>query len=125
MLIYFYISGHGFGHAARSIELITAIAAERDDVRFVVRTSVPAWLFAAARATITIPLCETDTGLVQIDSLRFDEHETVLRAAGYYDTFEERVNAEAAILRADRADLVVGDIPPLAFAAANRVGVPS
>ena len=45
MLIVFYISGHGFGHAVRSVELIKALVAARPDARIVVKTSAPAWLF--------------------------------------------------------------------------------
>jgi L-arabinokinase len=125
MQIVFYISGHGFGHASRDIELIDAIAAEDRGSRFVVRTTVPDWLFARARAAIDLQPLATDTGLAQIDTLRFDEHETVRQAAAFYRTFDERANAEAKVLRAAGADVVVGDIPPLAFAAAERAGVKS
>ena len=127
MLIYFYVSGHGFGHASRDIEVINTIAANRPDVQFVVRTTVPNWLFMGRRisAPVAVQSFETDTGLVQIDSLRFDEHESARRAAAFYSTFEQRVDAEAGVLRSTGADLVVGDIPPVAFAAAERAGVKS
>ncbi len=58
-------------------------------------------------------------------SLLADEAATAERAAAFYATFDERIAREAAWLRTERADLVVGDIPPLAFAAAARAGVPS
>ncbi len=125
VLIVFYISGHGFGHASRDVELVNAIAASRPDVRIVARTTIPAWMFARARHPVDIQTVETDTGLVQIDSLRFDERESARRAAAFYRTFDERVDAEARVLRTLGADLVVGDIPPLAFAAAARAGVRS
>jgi L-arabinokinase len=123
--IVFYISGHGFGHASRDVELVNAIASADRDARFVVRTMIPDWLFARARTTVDVQKVTTDTGLVQIDSLRFDEAETVRQAAAFYRTFDERADAEARVLEAARADLVVGDIPPLAFAAAARAGVKS
>ena len=41
----FYISGHGFGHASRDIEVINALHAAAPHVRIVVRTSAPRWLF--------------------------------------------------------------------------------
>ena len=125
MLIVFYISCHGFGHASRDIELINALVAARPDVRIMARTTVPAWLFARAHAAVHLQDIETDTGLAQIDSLRFDERESARRAAVFYRTFDERVDAEARVLRTIGADLVVGDIPPLAFAAAGRAGVRS
>ena len=41
----FYVSGHGFGHASRDIEVINALHAIAPGVRLVVRTSAPRWLF--------------------------------------------------------------------------------
>jgi UDP:flavonoid glycosyltransferase YjiC (YdhE family) len=123
--IVFYISGHGFGHASRDVELIKTIAAKERDTRFVVRTTIPAWLFERIQATLDVQPLETDTGLIQIDSLRFDEQQTVLRAATFYRTFEQRADLEAGVIKSLGADLVVGDIPPVAFAAAGRAGVQS
>jgi hypothetical protein len=125
VVIVFYISGHGFGHASRDIELINALVSARADVRIVARTAIPAWLFARARTAVGIQPIEIDTGLVQIDALRFDERESARQAAVFYRTFDDRVEAEARLLRTVGADLVVGDIPPLAFAAAERAGVRS
>ena len=48
----FYISGHGFGHASRQIEVINAFGVLRPDVRIVVRTSASAWLF---ERTVRVP----------------------------------------------------------------------
>jgi hypothetical protein len=121
--IVFYISGHGFGHASRDVELINAIAAADGGARFVARTTVPDWLFARVRTAVDIQPLAPDTGLVQIDSLRFDEEESARQAAAFYRTFDDRADAEARVLKAAGADLVVGDIPPLAFAAAARAGV--
>ncbi len=126
MTIVFYISGHGFGHASRSIELLNTIAGRRPGARIIVRTSVPAWLFrATAPAHIELGVVETDVGVVQIDSLNVDEGETARRAAAFYGSFDRRVDEEASFLHAARATVVVGDIPPLAFAAAARARIPS
>jgi UDP:flavonoid glycosyltransferase YjiC (YdhE family) len=126
MLILFYISGHGFGHASRSIELIRALRAERPDLRVVVRTSVPRWLFAPiAGDAVQVQALETDTGIVQIDSLHLDEERTAREAGRFFADFDRRAAIEGAMIRGIGADLVAGDIPPLAFAAAARAGVPS
>jgi hypothetical protein len=125
MLLVFYISGHGFGHASRQIELIRVIAAQRPDVRVIVRTSVPRWLFApVAGAAVDVQPVETDTGVVQHDSLTLDEAQTVREAARFFADFDRRVALEAELMRGLGAALVVGDIPPLACAAAERAGVP-
>ncbi len=69
--------------------------------------------------------CAVDSGVAQIDSLRLDEQKTAALARGFYEIFDQRADKEAAFLRSVRASAVVGDIPPLAFAAAARAGVPS
>lgn len=125
MQIVFYISGHGFGHALRDIELINAIAQKRPDARFVVRTAAPHRLFETVIPPLTLQHCDADTGIVQVDSLRLDEELTARQAAEFYRGFERRVEEEARVLREAAADIVLGDVPPIAFAAAATAGVPS
>ena len=122
----FYISGHGFGHASRQIELINALGARRPDLSIVVRTSAPQWLFdRTARVPIALIPGECDTGVVQIDSLRLDEAATIDRAVEFYSTLGERARAEAALLARHDCRLVISDAPPLACEAAAIAGVPS
>jgi L-arabinokinase len=124
--IAFYVSSHGFGHACRSIELIAAIQAARPDTRVVMLTSVAPWFVERSRrSAFGLDRVETDTGLTQLDSLHIDHERSAKAAAAFYAAFDERVAAEAARLRAIGAALVVGDVPPLAFAAAEAAGVPS
>jgi L-arabinokinase len=122
----FYISGHGFGHASRSIEVIRALMATRPQPRVVVKTMAPRWLFDVAKIPgLLYEAFETDVGMTQTDSLTMDIGDTARRAAAFYGDFERRADEEAAGLRSAGADLVLGDIPPLAHAAAARAGIPS
>jgi hypothetical protein len=123
--IVFYTSGHGLGHASRDIEVIQALLALRPDARVVVRTGAQPWLFALNVPQVELQSCEVDTGVVQIDSLRLDEEETTREALRFYSELDRRVAEEARTLGGLGADLVVGDIPPLAFAAADCAGVSS
>ena len=124
--VFFYISGHGFGHASREIEVINALGARRPDLTIVVRTSAPRWLFErTSRVPITLIAGECDTGVVQIDSLRLDEPATMARADEFYGTLDSRARQEAALLHAHDARLVVSDAPPLGCAAAAAAGVPA
>ncbi len=125
-MIVWYISGHGFGHAARDIEVLNRLGIERPEIAIAIRTSAPRWIFDL---TLTRPIdwqpLECDTGVVQIDSLRVDERETVRRASAFYQRFAELAGHEARWLQARGARLVVGDIPPLACAAARLAGIPA
>jgi L-arabinokinase len=126
MRIVYYISGHGFGHTSRSIELIGALTALRPDLQIVVRAAAHRWFFDDIRGPgVEVQPLDADTGVVQIDSLTLDEDETARRAAVFYGDFDRRVDAEADDLARRGASLVIADIPPLALAAARLAGIPS
>jgi L-arabinokinase len=124
-MIAFYVSGHGFGHASRDIEVVDAMRRRRRDVPVIVRSAVPAWLFEASARRLNVQRFDTDSGVVQRDSLSIDEEETARQARRFYQDFDERVAAETGWLVAHDVKLVVADIPPLAVAAADRAGIPS
>ena len=124
--IVFYISGHGFGHASRSIEVINAILAQRPETRIGVRTAAPRWLFdLTVKGKVTFSTLECDTGVVQIDALNLDEADTIRRAAAFHGDLVTRAASETRLLREIGAGLIVGDIPPLAFAVGASAGIPS
>jgi len=126
MTIVFYVSGHGFGHASREIEIIDALLARRPDLRVIVRTSARRWLFdLTLRHPVELQELECDTGIVQVDSLRLDEAESIRRAAAFHRDLGARAASEVQFLERAGASLVVGDIPPLAFAAADAACLPS
>ncbi len=124
-VLVFYVSGHAFGHASRVIEVINAILAIDPGVEIVVRTGAAKWLFdVTVRGPFEFHAVPCDTGVIQRDSLHLDIPATIAAAWDFTSRLDERAGAEAAFLRARGATLVVGDLPPLAFAAANRAGLP-
>ena len=124
--IVFYISGHGFGHASRSIEVINAIVERQPQLRIIVRSHVAPWLFErTARPGVVLAPIQTDTGIVQLDSLTPDVEASLVRARQFMATFAARVRDEAAFLRAHDAALAVADLPPLGIAAAHAAGIPA
>ena len=137
--VFFYISGHGFGHAVRQIAIVNALRVlAGDGIRVCIRTSAPAWLFERSVAgPFELLPGETDTGVVQVDSLRLDEAATIDAAAAFYATLTRdgqrlsasggraRLDAEVEQLERHHARLVIADAPPLACAAANAAGIPA
>lgn len=125
MTIACYISGHGFGHASRTIEVINALVDRRPDIRVIIRSEVAPWLVErTVRAGVRLEAAPTDTGVVQIGSLALDERATVDRARAFMATFPARVAAEVEWLRKIGAALLVADLPPLGIAAARAAGIP-
>ncbi len=122
----FYVSGHGFGHASRSIEVINAILARRPETRIGVRTSAPRWLFdLTVKGKVAFSTLECDTGIVQVDALTLDEADSIRRASAFHTELVTRAASETRMLRELGAGLIVGDIPPLAFAVGGSAGIPS
>jgi L-arabinokinase len=126
LILVFYISSHGFGHATRDFEVVRELHRRQPGLRIVIRSGVPRWFAEQSLETpFELQAVETDTGVAQIDSLRLDEEETARQAATFYRSFADRVRREAVVLQELRAAAVVGDVPPLAFAAAAAAGIPS
>ncbi|MCC7125494.1 MAG: hypothetical protein IT178_11650 [Acidobacteria bacterium] len=130
-----YISGHGFGHAVRTLALLNAVADLRPDLPIVIRAGIPAWLVEkTARPSIRLEPLDADTGAVQHGSLHVDVGETVRRAvqfmtgrrgaAGTPD-WPRRVDDEVRALERLRAGCVVADLPPLGIAAGHAAGLPT
>ncbi len=126
MSVVFYISGHGFGHAARAVQVVNALGRRAPALPLVIRTAVPRWFI---EGTLEVPATivdgATDTGVVQPDGLRVDEQASVREADAFYQGFDARVGVECALLRELEARLVVADAPPLACAAAHQAGIPA
>ena len=115
------VSGHGFGHAVRAAEVARALL-ERG-ARVLLRTDAPGWLFPPEAKLLASPGWPLDVGVVQRDGLDMDIDATRIAWRGFSRDFERRAEVEAHLLR--DVDVVVGDIPPLAFAAAAKAEVPS
>ena len=125
-VVVFYTSAHGLGHISRDIEVIHALDSQAPDTQITIRTSAPDWFIQASlRTPADVQRAEVDPGIVQADSLTVDVEATAREAARFYGDFSRRVAEETRILSALGASVVVGDVPPLAFAAARKAGIPS
>jgi len=125
-MIVAYVSGHGYGHATRVGEVLRAVRAMEPGQRLCVVTSGPEALYrAAVPGAFEFRALACDVGIVQKDALVMDEGATVEAWRRFVAGDEERVASEARWLREKGARVVLGDIPPVAFAAAARAGVPS
>jgi L-arabinokinase len=124
-MIVAYVSGHGFGHATRVGEVLREVREQSPGIPLVVVTSGPEALYREAiPSPFEFRAHECDVGLAQEGALVFDIGATAARWRRFARSYPALVEAEAAWLRRIRAELVLGDIPPLAFDAAARAGVP-
>src|SRR5690242_7655185 len=78
-----YISGHGFGHAARTGLVLSELHRLAPEARIVVRSTTPDWMFPPTAECAPL---QVDVGVVQIDSLTPLIDETVNAAYGFEQT---------------------------------------
>lgn len=121
-----YVSGHGFGHATRTAAVLAEVRRRAPELPLAVMTSGPEELYRdAIPGSLLFRRLRCDVGLAQKDALTIDAPGTLASWHGFASGFAEQVRAEARWLRESGTRLVVGDIPPLAFAAAAEAGIPS
>ncbi len=124
--IAFFISPHGFGHAAREMGVMEALASRLPNVHYDIYTKVPQWFFQKSLSiSFTYHSLLTDVGLVQKTPLEEDLPETI-KALNRFLPFDETViDNLVRELKHNSCDLVVCDIAAMGIVAAQKAGIPS
>jgi len=121
-----YITAHGFGHAARSCDILSAFHSLHPEIPLRVVTAVPHWFLEERLPPgTTVEVRSLDVGMVQRDPLRVDRSATRERLAELAGAWDELVAEERRYLTRIGAGAVVCDIPAIPLAAAKSAGVPS
>jgi hypothetical protein len=124
--IAFFISPHGFGHAARAASIMEALTAIDPTFHFDIFTTVPDWFFRQCHSfTFTYHYMLTDIGLVQQTPFEADLAATVQALKQFLPFDPAQIATRAAELRQQNCVLVVCDIAPLGIRIARKAGVPS
>lgn len=119
----FYVSDFGYGHAARDI----ALARELQEIlhaEVVVRTGLPAEFMARSLPGVEVLRGQNDPGVV-MDGAAVDRERTLAAVEQWLASWEGYIAAEKVFLRDRRVDLIVSDIVPQPFLAAEELGIPS
>jgi UDP-N-acetylglucosamine:LPS N-acetylglucosamine transferase len=125
-VISFFISPHGFGHAARGSAVIESLYDVDPLIRFDIFTSVPEWFFIdSLSASFRYHDMLTDIGLVQKSAFQEDIDETLRYLDGFLPFGRSRIVDLADRLKRSGAKLVVCDISPMGILAAKQAGIPS
>ncbi len=126
-IIGWFVSPHGFGHAARASAVMQAVSAARTGARHHVFTTVPRAFFTESLGDggIFYHRCACDVGMIQCTPLVEDVERTIraLDASALNNpAMIEDLAAEVATLG---CELMVCDIAPLGLAVARRLSIPS
>ncbi|MCL4393894.1 MAG: hypothetical protein M1482_03645 [Chloroflexi bacterium] len=124
--IAYFVSPHGFGHAARASAVMAALHRVDPALQFDIYTRVPEWFFSdSVVGSFTYHSLLTDVGLAQQSALREDLRQTLAKLKRYIPFDRRLIEQLAARLARAGCRLVVCDISPLGIAAARSAGIPS
>jgi hypothetical protein len=123
--LYFSITNHGFGHAARTAAVAGLVQQLCPEIRLIIATTAPRWLVASyVMGDFLYRPIGHDVGVIQADSLQMDLPATLAAWQKILDQQTEIIQTEADFLRQEGVDLVFADLPPLAPLIAHQAGVP-
>ena len=121
-MIVFYVSGHGYGHAARIAAVIEALSRKRPDLRVAVRTQASRLIFPK---DIEYHHVEIDSAVIESpDALVVDNRGSVAGIRNLLGRRDEIIDREARFLAGNHARVIAADIPFLAGEIARRAGLP-
>lgn len=125
--IAWFVSPHGFGHAARASAVMAAIHDRCPQVRFDIFTTIPEFFFKESLepGCFTYHELLTDIGLTQRSALEPDLPETIRRLDRFLPFNEAEVSRLAVLLVERQCVAVVCEIAPLGIVAARAAGIPS
>jgi hypothetical protein len=121
--ICYYVTGHGFGHAIRTIEILKALP---PDVPVIVKTTAPERLFLEdlSGRPVRVIQAEYDCGSVQTDDLTVHPRETLDRYRQISERNAARFDEEMAFLQREDIGCVVSDVPSFPLRVAAAVEIP-
>ncbi|MGE0495612.1 MAG: hypothetical protein AB7S38_40785 [Vulcanimicrobiota bacterium] len=125
-MLAYYITAHGYGHGARSCDILERLWQTRPELDLTVVTDLPDWFLAnrLSRRPLSLRRARFDVGMVQKDSVEVDLAETLARLEEVFRQRPQLVAREAEWLRANQARAVAVDIPSMPLEAAARAGIP-
>jgi Glycosyltransferase family 28 C-terminal domain len=124
--IAYFITPHGFGHAARASAIMDAVSDILPFVSFDILTTVPDWFFEdSLSGRFEYHEFLTDIGLVQKTPFLHHIEETIERLERFIPFAPALISDAADFITKRECRLVICDISPVGIAIAAEAGVPS
>jgi len=122
----FFVSPHGFGHAARACAVMEAFWRLQPACHFEVFTSTPMWFFQdSLPASFRYHPVYTDVGLVQKNAFEADIDRTVQYLNAFLPFDPHLISDLARVVTESHCRQILCDIAPLGIAVARASGIPS
>ncbi len=124
--IAYFISPHGYGHAARACAVMAALHKLNPSIRFEVFTTIPQWFFQQSIPGIfRYHSLLTDIGVVQETPLHEDLQETLRKLDSFLPYDQSHVTNLSKEIHKLKCRFIICDISPMGIVVAQKVGIPS
>ncbi|GEM_PF-928195 len=121
--IAYYISSHGYGHAARSLAVLKTLA---NKAKVFVKTEIPPSFFQEYFGdSIQVIPQQTDSGCAQKNFSDIDEATTFQNLRNFQKDRDKVISNEVHWLKQEFIDLIISDAASLPLEAAHRSDIPS
>lgn len=120
-----YITAHGFGHAARTCDVLAALRKQRPELPMVVVSELPSWFVETRLPGVPQRRASFDVGMVQADGVAVDMPATLQRITDLNQRWDSLLAQERVWLREQGVRLVASDVPALPIQAAASESVPT
>ena len=122
----FFVTSHGFGHAARACAVAEALLALRPEMSFAFYSEVPSWFFEDSLGPACVHrVCRTDVGLVQDTPFQHDVGKTLSALQDFFPFERSLVDELGKELGDAGCRLVICDVSALGIAVARACGISS
>ncbi|NIP37811.1 MAG: UDP-N-acetylglucosamine--N-acetylmuramyl-(pentapeptide) pyrophosphoryl-undecaprenol N-acetylglucosamine transferase [Candidatus Dadabacteria bacterium] len=122
----YFISPHGFGHAARAAAIMESLNSLNKNIEFEIFTLVPPWFFInSGISNFNYHELLTDIGLVQKSALQEDLQETIVKLDDFIPFDDSLIDSISKKLVESDCKLVICDISPLGLEIAKRANIRS
>ena len=123
--IAFFVSSHGFGHAARISAIIAELLTKYPHCLIDIYSETPQWFFDESISGYrNYYHLLTDIGVVQSSPLQMNILLTLSKVSDFLNDLPEKSEQLAQQLRHHEYQLVISDISPLGITAAKKAHIP-
>jgi UDP:flavonoid glycosyltransferase YjiC (YdhE family) len=124
--IAFFVTHHGFGHAARACAVMAALRERDKAIGFEIYSTAPEWFFQETiGTTFGYHPQITDIGMMQTSPFHADLQLTIKKLNRFLPFEEKHIHDLSDVILQTGCGLIVCDIAPMGIAVAEAAGIPS
>ena len=124
--IAYFVSPHGFGHAARAAAVMQSLSDMDPSVHFEIFTTVPHWFFQESlTASFSYHYLLTDIGLEQKTAFEIDYEDSLRRLSAFFPVPPSMIAEICETIEIQKCVLVVCEIAPMGILVAKKAGIAS